>query len=144
MSSLPTGQPGRPLGWWVKQVDRELDALFERALDGTAADRRTWQVLSSLAAPTTLEDLVAALAAFDPAEAVRARVAELLACGWLEDRQGALQLTLEGERQRAALARLVAGVREQVSSALGPQGYQPLIGLLEQLVQGLRPQPLPG
>ena len=38
----------RPIGYWVKRLDRAIEARFERTLAGHALNRRHWQVLNAL------------------------------------------------------------------------------------------------
>ena len=128
----------RPIGWWLKEADARLDAAFDRALHGAGADRRGWQVLSSLGRrPMSSAELVAALAPFDPADAVQAVVDDLQAREWVEEADGLLRLTAEGARQQTALAPLVAEVRRRVSSALPEEDYGTLVRLLARLTQAL-------
>lgn len=129
----------RPIGWWLKEADTCLDGAFDRALEDRDVDRRGWQVLTSLAKqPTARTDLCASLASFDPPAAVEAVVDDLTARGWVEESAGLLRLTRDGEREQAASAPLVGGVREQVTAALSQDDYVTLVGLLERLVAALR------
>jgi hypothetical protein len=55
----------RPIGYWLKHLDRLIDQAFERALDADGLTRRHWQVLNTLAAgPSTNAALTAALQPF--------------------------------------------------------------------------------
>jgi hypothetical protein len=104
----------RPIGWWLKKADGDLDAAFDRALLGSGrdVDRRRWQVLASPARrPTSRSAVVDALAAFDSASAVEGVVAELIQRGWIDEATGLLQLSPVGEREHAALAPLIDAVR---------------------------------
>ena len=128
----------RPIGWWLKEADARLDAVFDRALQGTGADRRGWQVLSSLAQrPASSADLVAALAPFDPADVVRAVVGDLQERGWVEETDGLLRLTGDGARRQAELAPRVDEVRRRVGAALPREDYVTLVRLLARLTQAL-------
>lgn len=96
----------RPIGWWLKEADDRLEAAFDARLRGHGINRRGWQVLASVArAPVRRTDLVADLAAFDPAPTVERVVADLHARGWLEDDDGLLRLTAAGEQEQRELAR---------------------------------------
>jgi hypothetical protein len=55
----------RPIGYWLKHLDRLIDEAFERAFDADGLTRRHWQVLNTLAAgPSTAAALTAALQPF--------------------------------------------------------------------------------
>ena len=133
----------RPIGWWLKEADAQLDRAFERAFEQAldrAADhgRRTWQVLSTLAAgPATAGDVIAGLAAFDSSDAVRAVLDDLRSRGEVVDEAGTLRLTAVGKRTHQALAPLAGTVRRRVSAALPEQDYRTLVVLLARLVEGL-------
>ena len=133
------GATGRPVGWWLKEADRLLDAAFDAALAGAGVDRRRWQVLASLArGPAPAAGLAAALAPFDPPEAVAEVLADLRAHGWVEEADGQLRLTAAGAALQESLVPRVEQVRGTVARALPPDDYVALLGLLEKLVAGLR------
>jgi hypothetical protein len=128
----------RPIGWWLREADARLDAAFDRALDGFPADRRGWQVLSSLARrPSGEADVAEALAAFDPPSVIHEVLAQLTSRGWVTEVDDALRLTEEGTRVHAAIAPLVDQVREQVSGALPRDDYVTLVRLLQRLTAAL-------
>lgn len=58
--------PNRPIGWWLKEADARLEAAFDSALQAEGTDRRSWQVLATLASsPRPRAEVVASLTAFD-------------------------------------------------------------------------------
>lgn len=133
-------EPGsrRPVGWWVKEADRRLDAAFDRCLRTGGADRRAWQVLASLAGrPMARAELVAGLAPFDSPERVAGVVDGLLSRGLVDGSGIAMRLTPAGEQLRADLAPRVDEVRRRVAEALPGDEYATLLRLLEQLVTAL-------
>jgi len=132
--------PMRPIGWWLKTADARLDAAIDRSLRGQDVDRRQWQVLASLARrPMSGADLAAALAPFDPPAIVEGVAAALVARGWVDESEGLLRLTGEGEQAHGRLAPLVDEVRGQVAAALPADDYRLLVQLLARLVAGLDP-----
>jgi hypothetical protein len=129
---------GRPIGWWLKEADALLDATFEDALRGTGVDRRGWQVLASLAKrPTSRDDLVVSLAAFDAPSLVDAVIGGLQEKGWVEDSSAGLSLSPSGVLQQRTLATAVGAVRQKISEALPAEDYEALIILLARLVAAL-------
>lgn len=132
----------RPIGWWLKEADTRLDAVFDSALSGHDVDRRRWQLLASLArSAMPRAAVVASLAPFgDPATIDRV-IEDLHARGWLEEVNGQLQLTAAGIDQQADVALLVEQVRARVADALPQQDYAMLVRLLAQLVSALPSTP---
>lgn len=129
----------RPIGWWLKEADAQLDAAFDRSLEGRSVDRRAWQILASLArSPAGREDLVTTLAAFDSPADIETVLNGLSSRGWIDTSAGLLRLTTDGAREQAELAPLVDGVRGQVAAALPQDDYLTLVRLLERLVTVLR------
>lgn len=132
----------RPIGWWLKEADARLDAVFDSALEGTGVDRRGWQVLAALSrAPTRRAELAAALAAFDPPATVDGVIDALRSRGWVDESPDALTLTQAGAEQHQAFAPRVEGVRRRVAAALPHEDYATLIGLLARMITALRPTP---
>ena len=69
----------RPIGYWLKHLDRLIDQAFERALDADGLTRRHWQVLNTLAAgPSTNAALTAALQPFVQDEAKAVEVVSMI------------------------------------------------------------------
>jgi hypothetical protein len=87
--------------------------------------------------PTSREELVASLTAFDSPATVEAVLRDLSSLKWIDDSAGLLRLTADGQREHPDLATLVADVRGQVAAALPQEDYVTLIGLLERLVAAL-------
>jgi len=131
----------RPIGWWLKEADSQLDAAFDSAL-GTEVDRRSWQVVASLSRGSMRRaELVTALASFDPAAVVEEVVAKLSSRGWIEESADVVLLTQAGAEQHERLAPRVHSVRQQVAAALPRDEYVALIGLLSRLVTALPSRP---
>jgi hypothetical protein len=101
-------QQDKPIGWWLKQVDRAFEEAFAAALAGEGVDRRQWQLLNVAATDGDL----AALAPFfaDPAEA-DAPVRVLVERGWIRADDGVLALTADGAAARERLALTVQDQR---------------------------------
>ncbi|MGV8967828.1 MAG: MarR family winged helix-turn-helix transcriptional regulator [Cellulomonas sp.] len=133
--------PRRPIGWWLKEADARLDAAFDNSLADQGVDRRSWQVLATLAGSTiTRAEVIAALGSFDAPATVDSVIDTLRDRAWVEETHGLLQLTTEGVRTQAALVPLVDEVRAQVTSALPGDDYTTLVRLLARLVAAL-PEP---
>src|SRR4029450_9529752 len=58
-------QDRRPIGYWLKHLDRPIEETFERPLSSTGLTRRHWQVLNTLnSGRTTNVELAVALRPF--------------------------------------------------------------------------------
>ena len=75
----------RPIGFWLKLVDRLIDEQFASTLDEHGVTRRQWQLLNVLThEPASEEALDAAVAPFlVEQESSREHLAELLDSGWV-------------------------------------------------------------
>ena len=130
----------RPVGWWLKEADAQLNAAFDVALQGAGADRRSWQILNSLSrGPMPRADVMTALASFDGPAAVDEILDLLRAREWVQESDEPLALTAAGAVQHQALAPLVDGVRQRVAAALPPDDYVTLIELLARLAKAVSP-----
>ena len=132
----------RPIGWWLQEASSRLDAALDVALGSVGADRRTWQVLSSLAtASRSRAEVTGSLAPFDSPPELERFIAGMCERGWIADASGTLHLTSSGRAMQQDLAPLVAAVRDRISAALPPEDYLALVALLARLVEALGPDP---
>ncbi|HEV2780318.1 MAG TPA: MarR family transcriptional regulator [Actinophytocola sp.] len=130
----------RPIGYWLKEVDRLLEESFERLLSEERLTRRHWQVLNTLAdGPATQSDVDDALAPFrSGSEPTTAPVvAELSGRGWMRDTDGLVTLTAEGTAAHAALSRRVAADRRRVMSGVTAEEYGTVVAVLERMAANL-------
>ena len=128
----------RPVGWWVREVDRRLDAAFDAALAEAGATRRQWQMLVSLEAGSVRsDDLLTSLAPFGPVALLAAELEHLIGRGAVERTPDGLALTQAGRDRLAALRPAVAEVRRRVTEALPGDDYATLVRLLARLARGL-------
>jgi hypothetical protein len=116
----------RPIGYWLRELDRRLEDAFAAALTRHDVQRRDWQVLNGLGPE-------------DPfwAEGERpysAVIADLTARGWT-DTSGAL--TPAGEAARAEIAAEVALVRRRAVTGLSDEDYRTTIRTLATMAGNL-------
>src|SRR6476469_4131645 len=101
----------RPIGYWVKLVDRLIDEHFEETLEEHGVTRRQWQLLGVLArGDATLEELDEAIAPFLAAadgESSAANLSELEESAWVTDTDGTYALTERGRTTHSRLAEVV-------------------------------------
>src|SRR5690349_5377317 len=111
----------RPIGFWVRTVDRLIDEQFAAAAAETGLTRRQWQILNVLAehpGPAGRETVVVALAPFlAPGEALDEHLAGITEL--VTVRPAVLELTPIGRaRLDQVRERSVQRLRDRVASGL--------------------------
>jgi len=131
----------RPIGFWLKLVDRMIDEQFASTLEEHGVTRRQWQLLNVLyQGPATVERLDAAVAPFLSAEAPESsadHLAELVDSGWVSVTRGDYEFT---DRGRAAFGRLtdvVATQRTLMTEGLTQEQYEETLVVLERMARNL-------
>ena len=129
----------RPIGFWLKLVDRLIDEQFATTLEEHGVTRRQWQLLNVLhAQPATIEQLDAAVAPFLGADESSAEnLTELIESTWVSSTPTGYELT---ERGRGALDRLtevVATQRTIVAQGVSADEYQQTVSVLERMAANL-------
>ncbi|WP_214402859.1 MarR family winged helix-turn-helix transcriptional regulator [Pseudonocardia lacus] len=120
----------KPIGWWVKQLDRALEEALPRALAGEGVDRRQWQLLNVAAGEGTARALAPFFA--DPAEA-DAPVRALAERGWVRTERDRITLTAEGAAARDRLLVAVRAQRERVMAGIAPAEYAATVDVLRRM-----------
>jgi DNA-binding MarR family transcriptional regulator len=124
----------KPIGWWLKEVDRLLEQSFAAALAVEGVDRRQWQLLNAVAA----EGSTAALAPFLPERADRDRAtAARVERGWVERRGDALALTVDGASLRSRLTALVGAQRRRTTEGISDAEYVATVDVLRRMAGNL-------
>jgi len=131
----------RPIGYWIKEVDRLLDETFAQALGSEQCTRRHWQLLNALEPePRSTEDLVAAVAPFaaaDPA-GVQAALDDVMQRGWAKPLPGAkVQLTPAGRTVHERLHVTVAAHRRHIAEGVSDAEYRTTVAVLERMAGNL-------
>ncbi len=131
----------RPIGFWLKLVDRLIDERFDRNLQTLTVTRRGWQVLNVLdRSASTRAEIDAAVAPFvgraeEPSTAPA--VDDLIGRGWARDVDGTIELTDDGRAARQRLAQVVGATRQQLMENVSADEYQATVGVLERLARNL-------
>jgi DNA-binding MarR family transcriptional regulator len=131
----------RPIGFWLKLVDRLIDEQFAATLEEHGVTRRQWQLLNVLAQhPATVEQLNASVAPFldaDDTETALDHLTELIESAWVDATPNAYELT---DRGRGALERLSSVVAEQrtiMSAGVTETEYITTVSSLETMARNL-------
>ncbi len=138
----------RPIGFWLRLVDRLIDERFASVLDEHGVTRRQWQLLTILdRGPATADELDAALAPFlaESAEGEESGLAEssvdhlteLIDSGWVAATTSAYELTEHGGAVYERLRIVVAGIRDEVTAGLTEDEYRATIETLERMARNL-------
>ncbi|MGV8895071.1 MAG: MarR family transcriptional regulator [Rhodoglobus sp.] len=140
----------RPIGFWLKLVDRMIDEQFASTLEEHGVTRRQWQLLNVLSRePATVEQLDAAVAPFlsaplvsaapsdDPAESSVAHLAELIESAWVGNASGTYELTERGALAFERLEQVVATQRTLMTEGISPDEYDATTSALERMARNL-------
>jgi DNA-binding MarR family transcriptional regulator len=132
----------KPIGHWLKTLDRLLEETLDRALESEAVTRRDWQVLNALdAAPAGRDAVVDQLRPFWGVESgdPDAVLEGLMTRGWaLRDAADRYSLSPEGEAARAGLLERVNAVRAAIADGITPEQYNTTVDTLSRMAQNLQ------
>jgi hypothetical protein len=128
----------RPIGFWLKLVDRLIDQRFDAVLEEHGVTRRQWQLLNVLQrGPATLEQLDAAVAPFfesDAGESSAEHLEELVVSGWVAP---GYSLTDTGETALQGLGHAVGELRGEMSEGVDEEEYAATLAVLERMARNL-------
>jgi hypothetical protein len=128
----------RPIGWWVKEVDRLLTEALDAALKDQLLDRTGWQVLNTVATAgrAPRQEVAAALASFADETSVATVVGALAERGWVTDADP-VEVTGQGRAAHADLLAAVTQVRRAAVDGIECEDYQTTVRTLAQMVENL-------
>ncbi|WP_400997617.1 MarR family winged helix-turn-helix transcriptional regulator [Agromyces sp. GXQ0307] len=121
----------RPLGFWLKVVDRRIVAQIDAALAEEGVGVREWRRLNLVAGEIRDERLEARLAARPH------KLDDLVERGWVTGEPGAWALTDAGREALARLTERVQAVRDRVRTAVSDEEYATTIASLEAIAREL-------
>jgi DNA-binding MarR family transcriptional regulator len=139
----------RPIGFWLKLVDRLIDDQFAATLEEHGVTRRQWQLLNVLAqSPSTVEQLDAAVAPFlapgtgaagegGAAESSVEHLGELIDSGWVDATPTGYELTERGEAALERLGLVVAEQRTLSTRGITEDEYLTTVSVLERVGRNL-------
>lgn len=132
----------RPIGFWLKLVDRLIDEQFAETLEEHGVTRRQWQLLTVLSrGPATLEQLDLAVAPFlsngTTPESSAEHLSELIESSWVDATATGYETTERGSGAYNRLAEVVNANRARASEGVSEQEYRDTIDVLERLAVNL-------
>ncbi|MEV4434609.1 hypothetical protein [Streptomyces sp. NPDC049585] len=140
-TALPDVRIHRPLGYWLKSIDRSIEESFARLLADENLTRRGWQVLNTVSyEPITVagvdETMAAFLSATEPT--MRPYVEALTARGWARPTHtDTFELTEAGRAAHRRISERIGAERARMMECLTPDEYGVLMDLLQRLATHL-------
>jgi hypothetical protein len=132
----------RPIGYWLKHVDRLIEATMVRVFEEEQLTRRHWQALNVLRRSSPDEaGLTEALRPFWGAGTITLDevTGELTRRGWLTEDNGHYTLTPAGETAHATIEKKVRGIRETAQTGVSDEDYRHTIRVLQRMAKNLEP-----
>ena len=129
----------RPIGYWLKKLDRLIDRQFELQLSTARLSRRQWQLLNLLENnPRSVPELEAELEPFlqRVAQELSDALAGLVTRGWAESRDNIVNLTETG-RAQFEIVKATAEVRQTLMRGIPPEEYRTTIDVLARMAANL-------
>ena len=133
-------EPARPIGYWLKRLDRLIDAQFERQLGEAGLSRRHWQLLNLLEdGPRSVPELQAELEPFlqGAPEELSEAISGLVTRGWADSQDNIVSLTETGQAQFGLVKARVAELRQALMAGISPEEYQATIEVLARMAANL-------
>jgi DNA-binding MarR family transcriptional regulator len=132
----------KPIGYWLKELDRLIEGTLDRALADEGVTRRDWQLLNALdPQPTPRAAVIEALRPFWGVEAAEpdAVLDGLITRGWaLRTPDDRFSLSPEGDAARTALLEKVKALRTAIADGVTPEQYNTTIETLGRMAENLR------
>ena len=130
----------RPIGYWLKELDRLIDQQFERQLEEAGLSRRQWQLLNLLEdGPRSIPELESELEPFlqdDPDELSDA-ISGLVTRGWADSQDNVVTLTETGRAQFGRIKARVAELRQDLMIGISADEYRATIDVLARMAANL-------
>ena len=130
----------RPIGYWLKKLDRLIDGQFERQLRDVGLSRRQWQLLDLIEdGPRSVPELQIELEPFlqhGPDELSDA-LSGLVSRGWADSQDNVVNLTEIGQLQLGLAKAEVAELRQSLTAGISQDEYQATIALLARMAANL-------
>lgn len=131
----------KPIGYWLKHLDRLIEDAFDHTLADDNLSRRHWQVLNILGSgPATRAELNVALKPFtgDDPTALAPVIDALTRQGWATaGADGRHALTVDGAAVHQRIRQDVDQTRRQILRYVTTAEYAQVIDILRKMAAGL-------
>ena len=142
MNGTPEGA-ARPIGFWLKLVDRLIDEKFDEVLIEHGVTHRQWQLLTVLSrGPADLATLDATISPYladspDDPDSSAEHLAELVDSEWLGLSGGHYEVTESGANVFERLSDVVTEHLHAVGAGLSEEQYAQTLEALERMARNL-------
>ena len=130
----------RPIGFWLRLVDRLLEERFAGVLEEHGITRGQWQLLNVVShGGATAEAVERAVAPFTTAdgEPVSSQLAELIESGWIELTATEYRMTRRGSTAHDRLAEVIGELRTHSTEGISADDYVSTLTTLERMARNL-------
>ena len=131
----------KPIGYWLKHLDRLIEDAFDHTLADDNLSRRHWQVLNILGrGPATRAELNVALKPFtgDDPTALAPVIDALTRQGWVRaEADGRHALTVDGAAVHQRIRQDVDQTRRLILRHVTTDEYAQVIDILQRMAAGL-------
>ncbi|MCU1545304.1 MAG: transcriptional regulator [Homoserinimonas sp.] len=131
----------RPIGFWLKLVDRLIDERFAEIIEEHGVTRRQWQLLGVIAGGSaTVEQLDSAIAPFlgtGVSESSAEHLGELVESDWVSISDTSYALTERGRIAFTRLSEVVEELRASTSEGLSAEECDVTVASLERMARNL-------
>jgi DNA-binding MarR family transcriptional regulator len=130
----------KPIGYWLKKLDRLIDERFERELGQAGLSRRQWQVLNLLEdGPRSVPEMQSELDPFlqEAQDDLTGALSGLVTRGWADSQDHIVNLTETGQAQFELIKAKGAELRQALMSGISPEEYQTTIDTLAKMAVSL-------
>lgn len=131
----------RPIGYWLKYLDRLIEAEFDRVLSSEGLTRRHWQTMNALrGSPQDAAALANTMRPFWGPGAITLdeTTSELTRRGWLtQDDAGRYKHTPSGRTGHAAVEEKVHAIRSASLAGLTEDDYRATVRVLREMTENL-------
>jgi len=130
----------RPIGYWLKELDRLIDQQFERQLEEAGLSRRQWQLLNLLEdGPRSIPELESELEPFlqDDPDDLSEAISGLVTRGWADSQDNVVTLTETGRAQFGRVKTKIAELRQDLMIGISADEYRATIDVLARMAANL-------
>lgn len=130
----------RPIGYWLKRLDRLIDGQFVRQLGEAGLSRRQWQVLNLIEdGSRSVPELQSELEPFlrDAPDDLSDALSGLATRGWADVQDNIVKLTETGQAQLELIKAKVTELGQSLTVGISPEEYQATVDVLARMAANI-------